>query len=89
MDPEEIKKCISEIRKSKLNEKQIRSKYYNFAEECPRLFEFAIDKTNDLKYLEPMFYQLEMIKNSKIDLNTADSNIYNILKKDFIPKDYQ
>lgn len=89
MDPEEIKRSIREIRDSRLDEKKIRYKYSKFADECPRLFEFALDKSIDLKYLDAMFYQLELIKNSKIDLNTADSNVYSILRKDYIPKEYQ
>ena len=89
MDSEEIKKTIIEIRASDLDESNLRKKYAKFVDECPRLFEFVMDKNIDLAYLQPMFEQLELIKTEKIDLNTADSNVYSILRKDFIPEQYQ
>jgi hypothetical protein len=89
MDSEEIKKTIIEIRDSDLDENKLRKKYAKFVDECPRLFEFVMDKNIDLAYLQPMFEQLELIKTEKIDLNTADSNVYSILRKDFIPEQYQ
>lgn len=88
MNSEEIKQTIIDIRASSLDEQKLRKKYAKFVEECPRLFEFVMDKTIDLTYLETMFQQLELIKTQKIDLNTADSNVYSILRKDFIPEQY-
>ena len=85
MNPEEIKSTVYEIRQSNLNEKELRRQYPKFVEECPRLFEFVMDKNIDLKYLELMFENLALIGSNKINLDTADSNVYSILRQDYIP----
>lgn len=89
MDTDMIKRTVGEIRNSEnVPENILRIKYSKFAEDYPRLFEFSFDKKIDLKYLDMMLEQLESLNLSSINLDTADSNVYGILKNDFIPKEF-
>lgn len=88
MDVEYIKKTVNDIRNSTESEDIIRKKHGKFAEDNPRLFEFCIDKTIELKYLDMMFEQIGHLNESSINLDVADSNVYGILKGDFLPKEY-
>jgi hypothetical protein len=89
MDTDLIKKTVTDIRNSEnVSENILRMKYAKFAEDYPRLFEFSFDKKIDLKYLDMMLEQLKSLNTSSINLDTADSNVYGILKNDFIPKEF-
>lgn len=89
MDIDVIRTTVADIRNSKnVSENLLRIKYHKFAEDYPRLFEFSFDKTVDLKYLDVMLEQLESLNLNSINLDTADSNVYGILRKDYIPDEF-
>lgn len=86
MDPNFIKETVYNLRQnSELGENILRHKYLSFAEDYPRLFEFAIDKSIKLEFLDLMLDQLKLINENCISLDTADSNVYKILQDKYIP----
>ena len=86
MDPNFIKETVYELRQNtELGEHLLRKKYSSFAENYPRLFEFAIDKSIKLEFLDIMLDQLKLINDNCISLDTADSNVYKILQDKYIP----
>lgn len=84
MDTSEIKSIVKTLRESNLPVAALKSKYGQFAEDYPRLFEFAVDKRINLTYLDMMLQQLELLNNKQTDLDKADEHIYGKLRTDYV-----
>lgn len=81
---EEIRKTVKTIRESDESPYVLRKKYAIFAEKHPRLFEFCLDKTIDMSFLEMMLVQLGNLCENKIDVNKADEVVIGNLRKVYL-----
>ena len=88
MQTSDIRSTIHQIRKDASSQQytnvSLRTKYYSFFEENPRVFEAAIDVTFPLTYLELMLAELDKLNNKTVDMDSADKNIYGHLREIYV-----
>ena len=88
MQTSDIRSTIHQIRKDASSQQytnvSLRTKYYSFFEENPRVFEAAIDVSFPLTYLELMLAELDKLNNKTVDMDSADKNIYGHLREIYV-----
>lgn len=87
MNSQEIKKIVGDIRAVSLfGEKtphQIKSRYLEFYETFPKLFDAAMDKDFPMTYLNMMLVQLDQLKNGAT-VDAVDTVVYGQLREKYI-----
>jgi len=83
---QEIKDTITAIRNEShsSSEKALKNKYYSFYEKYPKLFNVATNTSFPLTYLDMMLAELDNLDTQKVDMDTADKNIYGHLRSIYV-----
>ncbi len=86
METATIRATIAAIRADadKSSLRNLKSKYFQFYENNPRLFEAAANTAFPLTYIETMLAEIDKLNNKTTDMDTADKNIYGQLRSVYV-----